>query len=77
MARFTRIEIDKGPDDKGRYGYYLFWKADWRPGDGPEEDWRGHKGQGFLTGLPKREEVGKVVDRRSTKTRLVWGLKGE
>lgn len=70
--RFTRIEITRGPDSLNRYAYTLYWKADWMPGNGPKENWRGQKAQCFFDTLPLRRQVGKVVDKRTTKTRLTW-----
>lgn len=47
-----RVEVHRGPDERGRYGYTLFWMTNYHPGhpDG-EYGWR-ERGQVFFC-VPK------------------------
>ena len=50
------IEIISGPDSRGRYTYFLYWMADYHPGDPKGEYRRARRGQIFHAKLPQRKE---------------------
>lgn len=52
-ARFTRIEIESGPDKDGRYRYTLYWMADYHPGHPLGEHRTAERGQCFYAELPE------------------------
>jgi len=53
FKRTRRIEIEDGPDELGRYHYFIFWLADYHPGHPEGEYARRERGQMFHAALPK------------------------
>ena len=54
MARVgpIRLEVFDGPDRCGKWGYWLFWLADYHPGHPDGEDRIAERGQAFRAPLP-------------------------
>lgn len=50
-----RIEIIDGPDRLGRYIYWLFWMANYHPGDPDGEYQWAERGQLFHAPLPSNK----------------------
>jgi hypothetical protein len=59
-----RIELFKGPDSQGRYGYFVFWWADYHPGHPDGEHARRERGQVYFGTLDHLTPGTPVDDKR-------------
>jgi hypothetical protein len=62
----TRIEVLEGPDDKGRWTFFVYWMADYHPGHPEGEHVCRERGQIFKTAnIAKYQSVKTIEDKRS------------
>jgi hypothetical protein len=63
--KFHRGEIISGPDKMGRYTFFLYWMADYHPGDPQGEYRHAERGQIFFADPNEwKDVVEKWVDLR-------------
>ena len=63
-----RVEIHSGPDNKGRYGFMVFWMADYPPNCALERDFDGswhERGQVFFSRPEQGSRIQSLVAKEA------------